>query len=160
MKARKRRRNVEQAKLEERKGEEKASGGVSIHPNRDKELGGARRGQRAPPSFSLWLKADFFKRIVHRPANLPAASAAKHNGANVMRVTCLHTCCQNHGESAPLLHDGCTRSLLSALTGHCVVTYYRAIRSSLAGKFECPKRLFQNEMLSFFLVNLSVFSLL
>lgn len=37
MKARKRRRNVEQAKLEERKGEEKASGGVSIHPNRDWE---------------------------------------------------------------------------------------------------------------------------
>lgn len=147
------------SKQNQRRGEEKASG-VSIHPDRDKELGGAHRGQRAPPSFSLWLNADFFKRIVHRPANLPAASAAEHDGANVMRVTCLRTCCQNHREGAPLLHDGCTCSLLSALTGHCVVTYYRAIRRSLAGRFECPKRLFQNEMLSFFLMILSVFSLL
>lgn len=70
--------------------------------HRDKELGWACRGQRAPPSFSLWLNADFFKRIVHRLANLPAASTAEHDGAYVVRVTCLCTCYQNHREGAPL----------------------------------------------------------
>lgn len=60
-----------------------------MYKERDEELEGAGRGQRAPASLSLWLNADFFKRIVHRLANLPAASAAEHNGANVMRAVTL-----------------------------------------------------------------------
>ena len=34
----------------------------------------------------MWLKADLFKRIVSPLANLPVASEAEHDGANVMRV--------------------------------------------------------------------------
>lgn len=44
---------------------------------------------RAPPSLSLGLNADLLKRIVHRLANLPAASAAENSSANVMRVVAL-----------------------------------------------------------------------
>lgn len=66
--------------------EEQKRGGHIRKKKRDKEPGGAGRGQRAPPSLSLWLNADLFKRIVHRLANLPAASTAEHDGANVMRV--------------------------------------------------------------------------
>lgn len=48
---------------------------------------------RIPSSLWLWLKADLFKRIVSPLANLPVASEAEHDGANVMRVvqySCLH----------------------------------------------------------------------
>lgn len=39
-----------------------------------------------PSSLWMWLKADLFKRIVSPLANLPVASEAEHDGANVMRV--------------------------------------------------------------------------
>lgn len=39
-----------------------------------------------PSSLWMWFKADLFKRIVPPLANLPAASEAEHDGANVMRV--------------------------------------------------------------------------
>lgn len=45
-----------------------------------------RERPRTPSSLWMWLKADFFKRIVSPLANLPAASEAEHDGANVMRV--------------------------------------------------------------------------
>lgn len=67
-------------------GEEGASEGSIQRKERDNELGGAGRGQRVLSSLSPWLNAHLFKRIVHRLANLPAANAAEHNGANVMRV--------------------------------------------------------------------------
>lgn len=45
--------------------------------------------RQTAPSLSLWLNADFFKRIFPRLVNLPAASAAEQDGANVMRVDAL-----------------------------------------------------------------------
>lgn len=73
----------------EAKPEEQRRRGHIQRKKKDKELGGAGRGQGAPSSLSLWLKADLFKRIVYRLANLPAASTAEHSGANVMRVVAL-----------------------------------------------------------------------
>ncbi len=103
---------------EEPKAEEKRT---YSKKERDKELGVAGGGPRAPPSLSLWLNADLFKRIVHRLANLPATSAAEHIDANVMRVVALSACvlaASSNNEAALLLHEGCTHLLLLALTGH------------------------------------------
>lgn len=52
---------------------------------RDEERG--EGAGRTPAGLSPWLNADLFKRIVHRPANLAPASAAEHDGANLMRVS-------------------------------------------------------------------------
>lgn len=84
-----------------------------MHPEteRDKELGGACRGQRAPPGHSLRLNADFFKRIVHRLANLPEANTAEHNSTNVMRVITLPAyvpAASITGTVLLLLNEGCT----------------------------------------------------
>lgn len=100
---------------------------------------------RAPPSLSLWLNADFFKRIVHRLANLPAANTAVHNGANVMRgVTCLRTCYQKHRED----DEGCTHSLLLLFCTHWPLSgrLSQDNQRFTRRKTEHPKRLFQNEM--------------
>lgn len=82
----------------------KAEGTTRRAQETDTKLGGAGRAQIAPPGLSLWLKADLFKRIVRRLANLPAASAAEHGGANVMRVVAQPA--DKHGEAAsPLVHS-------------------------------------------------------
>lgn len=98
--------------------EEQKRGG---HIQRKKELGGAGRGPRAPPSLSLWLNADLFKRIVHRRANLLAASAAEHDGANVMRVVALPAYVPAASGTGKLLNEGCTFTPLCThwpLSGH------------------------------------------
>lgn len=82
------------------RGEERRGGHIQ-GKRRDKDLGGAGRRQSAPPSLSPWLNADLFKRIVHRLANLPAASTAEHHGANVMRVVTLPAYVARESCSAP-----------------------------------------------------------
>lgn len=101
-----------------------------------KKLAGPGQAQRAPPSLSLWLKADLFKRIVRRLANLPAASAAEHGGANVMRVV-EQTCRQARGRRL-------SASSLWGLTDHWVVIYYQVTAP--------PDAIFQSEMLIFSVV--------
>lgn len=98
-----------------------------------KKLAGPGQAQRAPPSLSLWLKADLFKRIVRRLANLPAASAAEHGGANVMRVV-EQTCRQARGRRL-------SASSLWGLTDHWVVIYCQVAAP--------PDAIFQSEMLIF-----------
>lgn len=77
-------------------------------------------GRGASPSLSVWSNADFFKRIVHGLANLPAASTAEH-GANVMRgrershdlPTCLLP--EQQGRwTCSLMKDGLSQSSLNS----------------------------------------------
>lgn len=111
----------------------------------------AGRGQRAPPRLSVWLNADLFKRIVHRLANLPAASTAEHNGANVMKVVTLSaylTAARVAAKLCTLLNEG--RKDSSAL----LCTHWPLRGHLLQGnqKFTlCNfEHLFQNEMFFFF----------
>lgn len=94
--------------MKEANPEEQRRGGHIQRKKSDKELGGAGRGRRAPPSLSLWLNADLFKRIVHRLANLPAASAAERDGANVMRVVALPAYVPAASGTGKLLNEGFT----------------------------------------------------
>ncbi len=113
---------------------------------RDKEPGGVGT-HRAPPSLSLWLNADLLKRIVHRLANLPAASAAENSGANVMRVVALPAYLPA-ASSTIKLHRSYTNSFTPLrphwpLSGQLIQGNQRFTHQ----KNEHPKRLFQNEML-------------
>lgn len=72
---------------------------------------------------SLYCSPFFLKRIVYLLANLPAASTADHDGANVMRVVAL-------------LYSLCTHWPPS---GHIYM-------STTCQKTEHPERLFENEM--------------
>ncbi|KAG7478693.1 hypothetical protein JOB18_006048 [Solea senegalensis] len=74
----------------------------------EKKRGRAERGQKAPPNISLWLTADLFKKIIHRLANLPAASTAEHDGANVMRAAALTA----YVSAAEKHTEGCIHSLM------------------------------------------------
>lgn len=111
----------------------KAEGTSRRAQETDAKLGGAGRARLAPAGLSLWLKADLFKRIVRRLANLPAASAAEHGGANVMRVVAQPA--DKHGAAASP-HPG---SLFWAPTDHRVVTcYYRGKQRFTRRKIERP----------------------
>lgn len=122
------------------KPEERRGGGT--RPEKDER-------QRAPPILSLGLNADLFKRIVHRLANLPAASAAEPDGANVMRAVALPACvpadvaAQGRCTAPQRRMLSHTHTLLAALTGHRVVTYFRASRGSPTRRLNAPDGYFR-----------------
>lgn len=132
--------DVKEAKSDERR----RGGHIQKERERDKRAGtGERRGQRAPPSLSLRLKADVFKRLVHRLANPPAASAAECDGANVMRVVALPAYMPAATWSWRM-HSLTPLGAHWPLSGHLLQGKQRFTHR----KIERPKRLFQSEKLS------------
>lgn len=112
----------------------------------------------------MWINADLFKRIVPQLANLPAASTAERDGANVMRVVTSAACLPAANKNL-LLNEGWTHSILSTITGHCVVRYFRAPGGSPIQRLNAPNAYFKlkcyNEsFFFFFLVKLQCWALL
>lgn len=139
---------TKRCELEEKKERSKTRGAKErrTHPEKEGELGGAGRGQRAPPSISLWLNAVLFKRIVHRLANLPAASTAEHDGANVMRVAALPAYVPA-ANSTRKLHRSLMKDALIHSSLHSLATewspIFRATRGSPIGRLNAPNAYFK-----------------